>query len=176
MPLANRVLAVVLAIVFLLLGIVTVVEIVGRAVGHSGQVLVPYARPARWLDGQAWTAHWVIAGLIVLAVLGLILLVSQLKPRKPGLLVLHSDVNGVTVATPRKSLSRAMSRIAGDVDGISAARAELGSRTAKVTAVTHLRDTTGLADTVESTVSTWLSGLGLERTPMVKVALNQKER
>ena len=176
MPLFNRVLAVLLALAFLVLGIVTIVEIVARAVGHAGHVLIPYARPARWLDGQAWTAHWVIAGLIVLAALGLILLVSQLKPRQPGLLVLHSDVDGVTVATPRKSLSRAMSRIAGDVDGISSARADLGARTAKVTAVTHLRDTTGLADTVQSTVSTWLTGLGLERTPTVRVSLDQKER
>ena len=176
MPLFNRALSVLLALVFLLLGIVTIVEIVGRWVGHTGHVLVPYARPARWLNGQAWTAHWVIAGLIVLAALGLVLLISQLKPRRPGLLVLHSDVDGVTVAAPRRSLARAMTRIAGDVDGISSARAELGSRTARVVATTHLRDTTGLAETVESTVTTWLGGLGLKRTPTVKVALNQKER
>lgn len=176
MSITNRVLSVLLALAFLVLGIVTVVEIVGRAVGHAGHVLIPYARPARWLDGQTWTAHWVEAGLIVLAVLGLVLLISQLKPRTPGLLVLHSDVDGVDVAVPRASLAKAMTRVAGDVDGISAAKATLKPRTASVAVTSHLHDTTGLADRVESTVSSWLGDLGLERTPSVRVSLDQKER
>lgn len=172
----HRILSVVLAVVFLTAGIVTVVEIIGAAVGHRGPVVFAYTRPGRWLDGQPWTAHWVIAGLIVSAVVGLLLLSTAVKPRRPGLLVLHSDVNGVTIGAPRRSVARAISRVAGDVDGISGAIAELGSRTATVSATTHLRDTTGLADQVQKTVTVFLGGLGLERTPQVRVSLDQRER
>ncbi len=172
----HRILSVFLAVVFLAAGIVTVVEIIGAAVGHRGPVVLPYARPGRWLNGQPWTAHWVIAGLIVFVVVGLLLLITAVKPRRPGLLVLHADVDGVTVGAPRRSVARAISRVAGDVDGISGATADLGSRTAAVSAATHLRDTTGLAEQVQEAVTAFLGGLGLERPPQVRVSLDQRER
>lgn len=177
MPVVNRVLSVLLALAFLVLGVVVVVEIIANAVGHHGHALVAYQRPGRWLHGNAWDTRQVIAGLIVVGVIGLLLLLSQLKPRSPGLLVLHSDVENVTVAMPRRSLSRAISRVAdAQVAGVSAATTQLGTRSVAVTAVTHLRDTTGLADQVQTAVSSFLDGLGLERTPAVRVSLDQRER
>ena len=176
MSVFHRILAVVLALAFLAAGIITIVEIVGAAVGHHGHVLLAYERPSRWLHGQPWTAHWVIAGLIVAGVIGLLLLITGLKPRKAGLLVMHSDLEGVTLAVPRRSLARAVSRVAGDVDGVSGARTEISSRQARVRTVTHLRDTAGLTQNVQSAVAGFLDGLGLERTPAVRVSLEQEER
>lgn len=173
----KRVLSTLLALAFLVVGVLVVIDVVAAAFGHSGpDAPVPYERPSRWLHGHTWTATPVVIGLAVLALLGLLLLISQLKPRRPGLLTLHTEVDHVSVGAPRASLSRAMSRVAGRVDGITDANADLRPRTAHVSATTSLRDTSGLAEQVQSTVATWLDGLHLERTPTVKVSIDQRER
>jgi hypothetical protein len=173
----DRIVAVVLALAFVVVGVLVVVDVVAAAFGDSGaKAPIPYERPDRWLHGHTWSATPVVIGLIVLAAIGLILLITELRPRTPGLLTLHSEVDGVTVGAPRRSLSRAMSRVASGVDGISNATTALGTRSAKVLATTHLRDTTGLSDQVCDAVTEWLTGLGLERPPRVKVSLTQKER
>ena len=177
MRVLDRVLAVLLALALGIVGVLLVIDVVAAAFGHSGaRAPIPYERPDRWLHGHTWTATPVIIGLIVVAAIGLLLLVTELRPRTPGLLSLHSDVDGVSVGAPRRSLARAMGRIAGQVDGIGGATATLGTRSATVVATTHLRDTTGLSDQVHEAVTGWLNGLGLERTPKVKVSLTRKER
>lgn len=173
----NRVLSVLLALALLVVGVLVVVDVVAAEFDHGGaRAPIPYQRPSRWLHGHTWTATPVVIGLAVLALLGLILLIGQLKPRRPGLLALHSEVDHVTVGAPRASLSRAMSRVARTVDGVSDADAELRPRTAHVSATTSLRDTAGLAEQVRATVTAWLDGLQLERTPAVRVSIDQRER
>lgn len=177
MSVVNRVLSVLLALAFGVVGVLVVVDVVAAAFDHSGaRAPIPYERPSRWLHGHSWTATPVVVGLAVLALLGLILLISQLKPRRPGLLALRTEVDHVSVGAPRSSLSRAMSRVAGSVDGISDANADLRPRVAHVSATTTLRDVTGLAEQVQNTVTTWLDGLHLERTPAVKVSIDQRNR
>lgn len=177
MRVLDRVLAVLLALAFAVVGVLVIIDVVAAAFGHSGaDAPVPYERPDRWLHGHTWSATPVVVGLIVVAVLGLLLLVTELRPRTPGLLALHSDAEGVTIGAPRRGLARAMSRVAAQVDGIGGATAALGTRSATVRVTTHLRDITGLSDQIQEAVTGWLAGLGLERTPKVKVSVNQKER
>jgi hypothetical protein len=110
----------------------------------------------------------------VVALVGLALLVAELRPRRPALLVLTPRTDGVTAAVGRTGLRRALAARADDVDGVRSATARLGRRSAVVTAVTTLREPGDLDRRVDEAVTDRVAHLGLVDTPAVRVRLKRK--
>jgi hypothetical protein len=113
--------------------------------------------------------------LLTVAVVGLALLVAQLVPRRTRLLPIADPTPGVTAATTRRSLERALRRAASSADGIVSASVTANRRRVKVRAVTGLRDLTGIRESLVSAVTEQLDGIGLSRRPALSVSLRQKE-
>lgn len=165
----DRVLAVVLAVLGFATGIALAVEIGHRAFGGTGHLLVPYEPVASFLRGNAWSSPPVLVIGAVLAVLGLLLLIAELKPRRPGLLVLESGHPDVTAALPRASVARVVEHATSDLPGVDSARATTRGRTIAVTVRTPLARPGDLPAEVEAAATRALGDLRLRRTPTVTV-------
>lgn len=171
----NRALAVVIALALAALGVLVVAEIIHAALDRSGHLLLPYERLARFGRAHTWDSGPVITISAVVAALGLLLLLAQLLPRRPGLLTVATDDPTVEAGVERRTLGKAMAAAAGDVDGVSKATARVRGRRANVIATSHLRDTSGLSEQVLDHVQTWTNDLGLVAPPRLRLRLRRKE-
>ena len=171
----NRVLAVVLALALGALGVLVIAEIIHGALDGTGHLLLPYERLARYGRDHTWDSAPVIAISAAVAVLGLLLLLAQLLPRRPGLLTVATDDPAVEAGVERRTLGRAMAAVASDVDGVSGAKARVRGRRATVVATSHLHDTGGLRERVTDHVQTWTDDLGLVAPPRLRLKLRHKE-
>ena len=169
----DRIAAVLLALVGFAAGILLAIEIAHRALGGTGHLLVPYEPLADFARGHAWSTPVVIVVGAVLAVLGLLLLVLELKPRRPGLLVLESGHPDVTSALPRASVTRVVQHATSDVAGVESARVLTRGRSVVVTARTPLAEPGDLAAQVDRAATAALTALRLRRTPAVTVRVQK---
>lgn len=170
----DRMAAVVAALVLLALGILTVVEVVHTALGQGGYALVPWGSLADFGRRHAWDSTQVRVISALVAGVGLLLLVAEVWPRRPGLLTLSTDDGLVVAATTRRSLRRALATRAADVDGVSSATVRVRRRTANVTAFTGLRDPGDLSDRISTALSGWLDSLALTRPLELRIRLQQR--
>ena len=109
------------------------------------------------------------------AVLGLLLLLGQLVPRRPGLLTVATEDPAVQAGVERRTLGRAMAAAASDVDGVSGARARIRRRRVTVIVTSRLREDSGLPERVQNHLQTWVDGLGLVEPPRLRLKLRHKE-
>ncbi|MCO7218359.1 DUF6286 domain-containing protein [Klenkia sp. PcliD-1-E] len=171
MRLFDRIAAVVLAALGFAAGAVVVVEIAHRAFGGTGHLVVPYEPAAGFVRGHAWSSAPVIVIGVGLAVVGLVVLIAELTPRRPGLLVLESGHPDVTAALPRSSVARVVEHAAGDVPGVESVRAAARGRRVTLTARTLITDPGDLSTQLDSVATQALAGLHLRRTPPVTVRI-----
>ncbi|HEV7824742.1 MAG TPA: DUF6286 domain-containing protein [Mycobacteriales bacterium] len=170
----NRASVVLLTLALAAGGVLTAIE-VGLATLGRPPLLFPREHVADLLRRSQWADAPVAAALLGVAVLGLALLVGQLVPRRTRLLSIADPTPGVTAATTRRSLERALRRAATAADGITAASVTARPRRVKVRAVTGLRDVTGIHANLVAAVDEQLDGIGLARRPALSVSLRQKE-
>ena len=171
----NRALAVLIALALVALGALVIAEIVYAALDRSGHLLLPYERLARFGRSHTWDSGEVIAISAVVGALGLLLLLAQLLPRRPGLLTVATDDPTVEAGVERRTLGKAMAAAAGDVDGVSKATARVRGRRATVVATSRLRDASGLPERIRDHVQTWTDDLGLVAPPRLRLRLRHKE-
>jgi hypothetical protein len=171
----NRALAVLIALALAVLGALVIAEIVYAALDRSGHLLLPYERLARFGRAHTWDSGEVIAISAVVGALGLLLLLAQLLPRRPGLLTVATDDSTVEAGVERRTLGKAMAAAAGDVDGVSKATARVRGRRATVVATSRLRDASGLPERIRDHVQTWTDELGLVAPPRLRLRLRHKE-
>ena len=174
MRMLNRVLAVLFAFALLVLGILIPTEVI-RAALSKQHWLLPWESLTSDLTRNSWQAGPIRAVLIGAAVVGLLLLVGQLKPRRPSALPLSASTPDVHASTTRRSLQHTLQRAAGDIDGVSSAKAKVRRRKAKITAEAFLRDTTGLQEQVTEHVTGWMEGLSLAHPPRLTVRMQPKK-
>ena len=163
----NRVLALVLAVALLVGGVLLAVEVAAAAVGH-GPLVVQWhgAYEAGGRDARDSSVVRTLCGAV--AVVGLLMLLGQLKRRRPDRLALevadeHTDA-GVSPAALRATVRSA----ALAVDGVSAATVRVTRRVTKVRATSRFGDRTaaeGLVAPVTARVEADLARLRL-RTPL----------
>lgn len=172
----NRLLAVLVALALLVLAVLVVVEIAWVLLfGGSTEVLLPYPGISDTLAGLAWDSRPARAILIGLVILGGLILLTELRRSRPGLLTLASSGGSVTAGADRRSVERAAAAAATDVDGISAAVARVSSRRVSVSAVAGPRDATGLHERLTSEMQSWLEGLNLDSPPALSVRVEQRK-
>lgn len=176
MAVFDRLAAVLLGMVLLLLGVLVPAEVVHSAVlSRTGELLLPWQALTRFFTGHAWSTSSVLAISVVTAAVGLLLLLAELKGRRPGLLTLTTDDDHLIAGTTRRSVQRALATRAQDVDGISGASATVRRGRATVAATTGQRDPGDLQERLTEQLTGWLDGLGLVQTPRLRVRLSSRE-
>lgn len=171
----DRVAAVLLAFVGLVGGVLLAIECVHTALGGSGHLVVGYEPVADFFRTNTWSTAVIVTIGVLLALVGLVLLVAELKPRRPALLVLESTDGDVTAALPRRGVGRVLQSAAAGVDGVDGSTAKVRGRKVVLTAHTPLRDPGDLRTSVTRQAQAALDGLHLRRAPSLTVRVRQQE-
>jgi uncharacterized membrane protein len=116
MRLINRLFAALLALALAVLGFLVVVEVITRRLGNN-PAIVDWPTIYRWLHRTAWTQGSVRVTCIILAVLGITLLLAEVKRSRPKRLPVDSPASDA--AYTRRGVATAIGHAVGDVDGIS---------------------------------------------------------
>lgn len=170
---ADRLLALVLGLAGVGLGLTVVGEVVHGLLGRPGHLLLPYEGVARWLREHTWSSGAVLTVSVAVALVGLVLLALELKPRRKTLLVVRSADDSVVTAVSRTSVGRALEQSVAGLPGVDATRATVTRRKAKLTVRTPLRDTGDLSAQVHERAGAALAGLGLTASPTLDVDLQE---
>ncbi len=171
MRVINRLVAALLALALLVGGLLVAVEIVVAGFGHRPWVLPHdhWYRSARLRSWESAPPRWTFISLVAAGVVPLFLQVAR---RRPTALAL------ATGATPadlgRRSLERSLSRVATEVDGVSAARVKVDGERAEVAAVTNRRQAGDLQPRLAATLEHRLQTFGLARPPAVHVKVSTR--
>jgi len=169
----NRVLTLLVSVAVIVAAAVLAVEVVVAVLGLHPLLL-------DWRAGRtdAWdsTIVRVIAGAV--ALVGLLLLAAQLKPRRVRRLKVSSQDANTDAALTRAGVRSALRRAATDVDGINSAKVKLGRRTAKVTASSRASQA-GLAQDltteVRTAVADRLASLQLRHAPRARTSVQTRK-
>lgn len=168
----NRLLAPVVALLLLAGSVLVVVEVVLAALDRAP--LLDWPRAAHELQVRAWNDPLVMAACGVVAALGLLLLLAELKRRRPAAFVMLERTSGVVTAVDRKGMARGLEAAALGVDGVGQAQARVRRRRARLTARTTLREPVGMQERLEEQVRRWYDDLELAKPPRLRVSLHKR--
>ena len=172
----DRVVAVVLGLVVLGLGALVTAEVIWtKGMGRSSHLVLPYESSSRYLHHHVWDSGAARAISAAIAAIGLIVLLLELKRRRPGLLTTVTSTAGVVTGISRRSLGRTLVRVATSVPGIAEARARVRRRNATVRAHTRLRDPGDLDQQLRQELSESLDSMQLTQPPRLRVKLSHRE-
>lgn len=139
-----------------------------RTLGFSVHAVTHFGRTTHWNAGV------VLATGIAAAVIGLGLLLAGLLPPRRRVVELTADDSSLAAGLSHSSLHRSLRAAIADIDGVSTARLR-GRRRLTISATSTLRDSTGLAETVQATADRQLAALAPHRPHTVRVRLKRKE-
>lgn len=177
MRVLNRMLALLLSLAVIAVSVVLIVEVVAQRVGVA-PVVVDWHATYRWAQRTTWSAGVVRLTCVLVAVMGLVLLVAQLKPRRAGRLPLHSDQPATDLAITRRSLTSTIRGAVADVDGVTDTRVVVRRRRIRVRAHARAPHTAGGAPTWEAVTQAAqrrLDALQLRHTPKLAVRISARE-
>ena len=117
MKIANHLLAFLLSLALTLGAVLVVIEVIAHLVG-AGPIVLAWPGLYRWASGATWGDLLVRLIGVGLAVVGLLLLAAQLKPRRPERLRLQPVDSATDAAITRRGLARTVRNAAIEVDGI----------------------------------------------------------
>lgn len=176
MRLIERFLSLLLALALAAAAVLLALEVVWSALGKD-PLVVPWPDALDRGRTDTWDSSTVRGIAIGVLVVGLLLLLVALKPRRAPRLPLVRGESGVDAALTRRSLRRTLLTTAQQVDGISSAHAKVSRRKATVTATSRLgsADTAkGLRGELESALQGRLDGLQLARTPRLRTRVQSR--
>jgi hypothetical protein len=176
MRLANRLLAALLALGLATVGALVVVEVIAARLDKP-PVAVSWHRIYRWGEHTSLTQGSVRVACIVTAVLGLLLLLAELKRTRPTRLTAASD--SVDAGYTRRGVATAISKAVTDVDGINGAAVTVRRRRIRVQARApgvepYTADS--LRGPATDAAQSRLTDLELKRQPRLKVRLSTRRR
>ncbi len=175
MRVLTRVVALALALALAVAGVLVAIEIVLAEVGKEPWV-VPHDRWYQDARENAWSSPSVRVLFLVMALAGLVLLLLQVKKRRPLSLPMERRQGGHPVAVGRRSAERCLERSVTRVDGVATAKARLSESRARVTASSNRRLPGDLHKRVADTAEQRLSAMKLDPMPEVVVRLHHRGR
>jgi hypothetical protein len=172
--LVNRLLAVLLGLAVVAAAALLCVEVVRWFTG-SDPWIVPWSEWASWAREASAEDRGVMLASAAAVLLGLLLLLFELKPRRPDALGTEPLLDGVKTVTTRRGVRSAATTGARSVGGVLSADAEVRRRTVKVTARTRARgEAAQLRERVRGAVQSRLDDLQLTRRPTVRVQIREE--
>lgn len=178
MRLLNRPLAFILGAALIALSVVVIAEVIGVA-AHRSPLLVHWTTWYHWARITHWDALVVRVCSAIMIVIGVLILILQLKPRRATRLPLQSGDDATDVAVTRRGLAGTLRTAATEVDGISSAAVRMRRRRASVTAASAAQSqatATALTEPVTAALRSSLDRLDLRHPPRLKVHIVPKGR
>jgi hypothetical protein len=178
MRIANRPLAFILAAALLAVCVVLIAEVIGFAAHHS-PLLVHWTTWYRWARSTRWDATVIRVWAAVLLVIGLVILVLELKPPRASRLPVRSGNDATDAAVTPRGLAGMMRASAVGVDGINSATVRVRRRRARITATAAARGrpaADALTDPVRQALHACLDSLDLRHPPHLRVHIVPRRR
>lgn len=176
MRLTNRPLAALLGLVVIAGGALLVVEVAAhRLVNHAA--LLNWHPVYDWAERTSWTQGSVRVGAIVIALLGVLLLVAELRRSQPRRLSVASDLTDA--AFTRHGVAATIRSAVNDVDGINHATVTVRRHKVLVSATTAGRQpytVESLRGPATSAAQHRLESLELSPTPKLSVHIATRSR
>lgn len=163
--------AAVVAALVLALAVLVVWSCVQVLLGQAP--VLPFGSLADRGAGLDWSDPVVLVAGGVLAALGIVLLLCAWLPGKPNVLSLAEVGDRTQAGATRRSVRTAVVHAARQVDGVSAASAQVTPGRVRATVTTPLRDTADLSEHVRAAVGDQLTTIALDRPPTIHVRVNR---
>jgi Family of unknown function (DUF6286) len=176
MRLVNRLLAALLALGLATAGVLVVVEVIAARLDKPYAV-VNWRRIYDWGETTSLTQGSVRVACIVTAVLGLLLLLAEVKRRRPTRLAAASE--SIDAGYTRRGVATAIRQAVTDVDGINRAAVTVRRRRIRVQARTSGVEpytAESLQGPATEAAQSRLADLDLDREPRLKVQLSTQRR
>ena len=164
----DRLLALVLGLAGLVFGVLVVAEVINAALGRP-PLLLPYRQAATFLRDHSWSDGVIVTITALMLAAGLLLLISELKPRRRAHLVLQPQDPQTTTTLSTRSLARVLENAATQTAGVHRANATVRARRARLRLRVPTRDAADIAAQAERNVASALSDLQLRRSPRLVV-------
>lgn len=175
MKILNRVLALLLGLIVIGAAVVLVIEVTARRVG-ARPVVLDWPAMYRWAHHTTWGAAPVRAGAVLLALAGLAVIGSQLRPRRPDRLALASDPTSTDAAVTRQGVAHSVRTAVTEIDGVDTARVSVRRRVTVNAGVHADQDTQGYRDTITRVAGDAVTTLRLRRPPRISVHVTTGRR
>jgi hypothetical protein len=179
--LANRVLGALLSLALACLGALLIIEVAADRLGDR-PVLVNWHPAYRWATHTTWASGSIRVAAGILLVLGLVLLIAELKPARVSRVAADPDqagAPGMDTAYTRRGVAAAVRSAATDVDGVRGASVKVGRRKVAVTATAAALDRTAaqaLREPVTAATRARLAALSLRHAPALSVRVTSRSR
>lgn len=131
--------------------------------------LLPFAAVAQTGAAFTWNQVIVLAAAAVVAVLGLALMVAALSPGAPTIVALAPRDGQPHAGATRRSLARALTMAARNVDGVDKASVRVRPRTVTAAVRTPLREPADLPEQVRTAITERLDDIALAQRAQVRV-------
>ncbi|MGH8908514.1 MAG: DUF6286 domain-containing protein [Egibacteraceae bacterium] len=161
MIVVNRLLGLLLGLGLLTAGVIVVSE---ATLGLTGRAswLIDRTVASRELAQLSWDDPRALPISVTLLVIGIVLVLAQLKPRRPTTLPLPDSTEHCRCAVERRSVEMRLASVASSDDDVATASARVGRRRAKINArTTHDVPVPEVADRVRAALAEELARLGL---------------
>lgn len=167
----DRILSLVIGLALFALSVLVVVEVIYAAVNNPKPLFLPYPQVAEFFRTHSWSAGWIVTGAVVLALLGLLLLVSEVRRRRPALLAMQSADPQVVAGISRRSIQRVLDAEIGAVPGVGKTSTRVGRRTVRVKAVRWAGAPDNVGPEARERGEAALAGLRLQKPPSLSLTL-----
>lgn len=176
MILVNRLLSLLLGLALAAAGVIVVGEVILGLLGQN-----PWLVDRSALDVQLPTLTWedlpVLPVSIALLVLGVVLVLLQLKPRRPASLPLVMSNEHRRSRIERRGLEGRLASVARSDGDVADASARIGRRRAKVTAqAAYGTNTEAVQERLSSVLANDLSSVGVYKMSAIKVQTRAAKR
>lgn len=170
----NRVLAALLSLALIVGAVLLVTEVIADRVSHRPAV-VDWRPAYHWAKRTTWDAGSIRVACAVLILLGVVLVIAELKPARVSRLAADpalAGAAGIDTAYTRRGLAAAIRSAATGVDGVRAVSVKVKRRKVTVAATAAAQDKAAarsLHDPILAAVRQRLTALKLRRAPLVSV-------
>lgn len=172
----NRLLGAVVALALIVTAVLVVIEVCAAGFNAS-PVLVHWHAALDWARRTTWDASAVQAACLIMAAVGLVLTVLELKPRRRRRFTMRSEATDTAIT--RRGLKAAMQTAVGDVDGVDSTAVTVRRRRIRVHASSSAAqpDTAQTIDSsVQSAAQSRLGSLELEPAPKVVTKVSTRSQ
>ncbi|WP_375482038.1 DUF6286 domain-containing protein [uncultured Jatrophihabitans sp.] len=180
MRLLNRALAALLALALIVVGVLLIIEVIAdRTVKHPA--VTKWHRVYHWAQHTSWTQGSLRVGLIVVAAVGVILLLAEIKrTRVTRFRIASDDAHGpLDAAYTRRGVADAVRTAVLDVDGVRGAKVAVTRRKVTVRAATAARDSAAAAELeqpAQDAAQQQLDALELAHAPRLRLTATERKR
>ncbi|MEO6956731.1 MAG: DUF6286 domain-containing protein [Antricoccus sp.] len=176
MRFVNRILAALLALGLIIGGLLLVIEVIAQRAG-SAPVLVRWDTAYTWASKTTWQSNTLRITFIVMALVGLLLLIVELRRASVKRLSVANTAEHVDIAYTRRGVAGSVRSAVDGVDGVGRSAVVVGRQSIRVVATASSTEpgaAKALNESVSDAVQREVNELNLEPSPRVNVTMRAR--